>query len=106
MIRPPVEAGAAPRLAWGILARSADRRTGRASDIGGKWPGLSSAARATIDTLGLAVLVPFGHKKLPELARGLGEGMKELRNCLHGVSRADFPPEPPGPAGRRRRESR
>jgi sec-independent protein translocase protein TatA len=32
------------------------------------------------------VLLLFGPKKLPELARGLGEGMKEFRQAVHEVS--------------------
>jgi TatA/E family protein of Tat protein translocase len=33
----------------------------------------------------LAVLLVFGPRKLPELARGIGESMKELKHSLHGA---------------------
>jgi sec-independent protein translocase protein TatA len=35
--------------------------------------------------LALVVLLVFGPQKLPELARGIGESMKELKHSLHGV---------------------
>jgi sec-independent protein translocase protein TatA len=38
----------------------------------------------------LVVLLVFGPRKLPELARGVGEAMKELKQTLHG----DAEPEP------------
>jgi sec-independent protein translocase protein TatA len=31
----------------------------------------------------LVVLLVFGPRKLPELARGVGEAMKELKQSLH-----------------------
>jgi sec-independent protein translocase protein TatA len=34
--------------------------------------------------LALVVLLVFGPRKLPELARGVGEAMNELRHTLHG----------------------
>ena len=34
------------------------------------------------------VLLLFGPKKLPELARGLGEGMKELKQAVREVNAA------------------
>jgi sec-independent protein translocase protein TatA len=40
------------------------------------------------------VLLVFGPRKLPELARGLGEAVKELKLTLHGGEQ----PESPGPA--------
>jgi sec-independent protein translocase protein TatA len=33
----------------------------------------------------LIVLLLFGGKKLPELARGLGKGMREFKNEFHGI---------------------
>ncbi len=40
--------------------------------------------------LGVAVLF-FGGKKLPELAKGLGEGIKNFKNSM----KEDPPPPPP-----------
>jgi sec-independent protein translocase protein TatA len=41
--------------------------------------------------LALVVLLVFGPRKLPELARGVGEAMKELRQTLDG--REDLKPD-------------
>ena len=45
----------------------------------------------------LIVLLLFGGRKLPELARGLGKGMREFRRELRGVKKDldedDTPPE-------------
>ena len=48
------------------------------------------------------VLVLFGAKKLPELAKGLGHGIKEFKKAtrevtdeLHNVMDMDSPPPPP-----------
>ncbi|WP_207426516.1 twin-arginine translocase TatA/TatE family subunit [Pedobacter sp. SYSU D00535] len=35
----------------------------------------------------VAVLLLFGGKKLPELARGLGKGMREFKDASEGVKR-------------------
>jgi sec-independent protein translocase protein TatA len=35
----------------------------------------------------LAVLLLFGGKKLPELARGLGKGIREFKDASDGVKR-------------------
>ena len=50
------------------------------------------------------VLVLFGAKKLPELARGLGQGLNEFRkgweNSDRALQRTDVPARPPAtPAG-------
>lgn len=37
----------------------------------------------------IIVLLIFGGKKLPELARGLGEGIRNFRESLHGPSQDD-----------------
>jgi sec-independent protein translocase protein TatA len=37
----------------------------------------------------LVVLLVFGPRKLPELARGVGEAMRELKNTLHGGEAPD-----------------
>jgi sec-independent protein translocase protein TatA len=42
------------------------------------------------------VLLLFGPKKLPELARGLGQGMKEFKHAMHEVTSPVE--EPPGAA--------
>ena len=44
----------------------------------------------------LVALLVFGPRKLPELARGVGEAMKELRQTLHGE--AELPPGDRGTA--------
>ncbi|MEO6524395.1 MAG: twin-arginine translocase TatA/TatE family subunit [Mucilaginibacter sp.] len=51
----------------------------------------------------VAALVLFGGKKLPELARGLGQGIKEFKNATDGTSTdtqppvSQTPPPPPAP---------
>lgn len=35
----------------------------------------------------LFVLLFFGSKKIPELARGLGRGMREMKDAMQGVQR-------------------
>lgn len=42
---------------------------------------LSGIGTTEIVVLGLIVLVLFGGKKLPELARGMGSSIKEFRNA-------------------------
>jgi sec-independent protein translocase protein TatA len=34
----------------------------------------------------LVVLLVFGPRRLPELGRGIGQSLKELKQSLHGVS--------------------
>lgn len=53
------------------------------------------------------VLVMFGAKKLPELARGLGQGIREFKKATNGIQsdleRAlDEPPARPEPPAPRR----
>ena len=47
------------------------------------------------------ILLLFGGKKLPELAKGLGRGLREFRNELHGVKedieKLDQNPPPAAP---------
>jgi len=43
--------------------------------------------------LGVIALLVFGPKKLPELARGIGEAMKEFKKTMHSVDE----PEPVAP---------
>ena len=40
----------------------------------------------------LAVLI-FGPKKIPELMRGLGRGMREFKDSMRGMDREDDPKE-------------
>jgi len=35
--------------------------------------------------IGLVILVMFGPKKIPEIARGLGKGMNEFRKAMKDV---------------------
>ena len=35
--------------------------------------------------IGLLILLMFGAKKLPELARGLGQGIREFKGAVDGV---------------------
>lgn len=35
----------------------------------------------------LVILLFFGSKKIPELARGLGKGMRELKDAANGIQR-------------------
>ena len=53
----------------------------------------------------LIVLVVFGPKRLPQLGRSLGSGMREFKDAVTGKNKgADDPPEldapPPDPAER------
>jgi sec-independent protein translocase protein TatA len=49
------------------------------------------------------VLILFGAKKLPELAKGLGQGIKEFKKAAHNASEGmqDAMEETPSPAPRR-----
>ncbi|MEO8594205.1 MAG: twin-arginine translocase TatA/TatE family subunit [Candidatus Solibacter sp.] len=45
--------------------------------------------------LGIAVLL-FGGKKIPELAKGMGEGIRNFKNALKGdEAKPAAPPVPP-----------
>lgn len=37
--------------------------------------------------IGLAILLFFGAKRIPELARGLGQGMKEFKKASNEIKR-------------------
>ncbi|MDR9418464.1 twin-arginine translocase TatA/TatE family subunit [Gracilimonas sp.] len=37
--------------------------------------------------IGLAILLLFGAKRIPELARGLGQGMKEFRQASKDIKK-------------------
>jgi sec-independent protein translocase protein TatA len=45
----------------------------------------------------LLVILLFGARKLPELARGLGQGIKEFRKSTKEDSAPPVPPAPPAP---------
>ena len=45
--------------------------------------------------IGILLLVLFGAKRLPELGRGLGEGLKGFKD---GIKGPPDPPPPPPPA--------
>jgi sec-independent protein translocase protein TatA len=46
--------------------------------------------------LGIILLVLFGAKRLPELGKGLGEGLKGFKEGIRGVTEP-APPPPPAP---------
>ena len=46
--------------------------------------------------IGILLLVLFGAKRLPELGKGLGEGLKGFKEGLKGIG--DQPQAPPPPA--------
>jgi sec-independent protein translocase protein TatA len=45
--------------------------------------------------IGILLLVLFGAKRLPELGKGLGEGLKGFKEGLKGVSDPAAPPAQP-----------
>jgi sec-independent protein translocase protein TatA len=58
----------------------------------------------------LVVLLVFGPKRLPEMGRSLGKGMREFKDSISGRDddRVELPPpqeETPVPAGTRRDET-
>jgi sec-independent protein translocase protein TatA len=42
-----------------------------------------------------AILLLFGGKRLPELAKGLGKGMREFRKAVQGIEENDDAGDPP-----------
>jgi sec-independent protein translocase protein TatA len=48
-----------------------------------------------IIVLAILVFVLFGAKRLPELGKGLGEGLKGFKEGLKGISDPSPPPAPP-----------
>lgn len=53
--------------------------------------------------IGLAVLLLFGAKRIPELARGLGQGIREFRKASDDIKKEieeGQSPEPPASASR------
>jgi sec-independent protein translocase protein TatA len=47
--------------------------------------------------LGVVAFLVFGAKRLPELGKGLGEGLKGFKEGIKGVSDPPPPPPPPPP---------
>jgi sec-independent protein translocase protein TatA len=45
----------------------------------------------------LLALLLFGAKRLPEIGRSLGSGMKEFKDSVTGMTKHDDPPELPPP---------
>jgi sec-independent protein translocase protein TatA len=41
----------------------------------------------------VVVLLLFGGKKIPEMMKGLGEGVREFKNAQNGVSKDEQPAE-------------
>ena len=48
--------------------------------------------------LGVVAFLLFGAKRLPELGKGLGEGLKGFKEGIKGVTDPTPPPPPPPPA--------
>lgn len=46
---------------------------------------LESIGGGELMVIMLFVLMFFGSKKIPELARGLGKGMREMKDAMNGV---------------------
>ena len=47
--------------------------------------------------LALVVLLVFGPKRLPEMGRSLGKGMREFKSAITGQDEKDAPQELPAP---------
>ncbi|MDR1110296.1 MAG: twin-arginine translocase TatA/TatE family subunit [Deltaproteobacteria bacterium] len=47
----------------------------------------------------LVVLIVFGGRRLPELGRGLGRGLRDFRKALHDDGSPDDPDGPKKPDG-------
>jgi sec-independent protein translocase protein TatA len=47
--------------------------------------------------LALVVLLVFGPKRLPEMGRSLGKGMREFKSAITGKDEEDAAPELPAP---------
>ena len=53
----------------------------------------------------LLALLLFGAKRLPEIGRSLGTGMREFKDSVTGKTRDDESPELPAPTETRERET-
>lgn len=56
---------------------------------------MGELAPAHLIILLVVVLLVFGSRKLPEIARGVGTGLREFRDSLQGVERPEAPDAPP-----------
>ncbi len=57
------------------------------------WIPLAGPSTTHIIVILVVVLILFGGKKLPELAKGLARGMRIFRDEMHGIQRdIDEPP--------------
>ena len=50
-----------------------------------------------IAVLLLVALLVFGPKRLPEMGRGLGRGMREFKDSVSGITKLDEPVERTAP---------
>jgi sec-independent protein translocase protein TatA len=49
--------------------------------------------------IGGALILLFGAKKLPDLARGIGQGIRNFKGEVKGEIRDEHPTLPPGDSG-------
>jgi sec-independent protein translocase protein TatA len=49
----------------------------------------------------IVVLLVFGPKRLPEMGKSLGKGMREFKDSISGKEKDEQPPELPAPAEER-----
>lgn len=60
-------------------------------------PGLSFIGAPELLVLGVLLLVVFGPRRLPELGRSLGGGMREFKDSITGMHRDEQPALAVGP---------
>jgi sec-independent protein translocase protein TatA len=58
---------------------------------------LAEISPVTVGGLILLAIVLFGAKKLPEIGKGLGKGLREFRDATKGLGDDDHPAEKPTP---------
>ena len=59
---------------------------------------MSSVGIPELLILAVVALLFFGPKRLPEMARGLGQGMREFKDSVSGVTHTDATPALPAAA--------
>jgi sec-independent protein translocase protein TatA len=47
--------------------------------------------------LAIVLLLIFGPKRLPEIGKSMGKGMREFKESVSGMTGGDETPEPPKP---------